>query len=61
MGVKVQPFAYQTGVSLFAWKYEYSKDKNERNSIEDSSVSQLPQKAAHKSSDLQACSMVKAA
>ena len=54
MGVKVQPFAYQTGVSLFAWKYEYSKDKNERNSIEDSSVSQLPQKAAHKSCDLQA-------
>ena len=50
MGVQDQPFAYQTGV--FAWKY--SKDKNERNSIEDSSVSQLPQKAAHKSSDLQA-------
>ena len=43
----------------FAWKY--SKDKIERNSIEDKTDFLRQLIPAHKSSDLQACSMVKAA
>ena len=43
----------------FAWKF--SKDKNERNSIEDKTDFLRQLIPNHKSSDLQACSIVKAA
>ena len=46
MGVQDQPFAYQTGT--FAWNY--SNDKGEPNSIEDSSVSEKGDFSSQKSS-----------